>query len=127
MNLLNWFYENEAGFIFRHIARYTSLIIALFVMVHALFSSYDDYGGEISGILQNSYNAIPWVVLFFSYFIAWYWELIGGLLVMILGFAMLYFFNFNDPGLFSLATILSILNILLGIAFILSWYFNKEL
>jgi len=123
---MEWIKDADAGAIFRNSARYTSLILALCVIVYALFSGYDDFGGDISGILNNSLNALPWVILFLSFFIAWHWELAGGVIVIILGISMLYFFNYRETDFFSVATLLALLNILLGIVFVLSWYYNKD-
>jgi|GEM_PF-527574 len=112
--------------IFRLIARYPLLILGILVFLFALLSGSEGYGGGIAGIIKNSPNAIPWLILLVLVFIAWKWELIGGILVTVLGIALLYFFNFTGPGFSLFPFILTIMITILGSFFILSWLFRRD-
>ena len=108
--------------ILRNIARYVLLILGTLVFIFALFSG----SGGIKGIIQNSPNALPWLILLILVFVAWKWELIGGLIITLIGLVMLYFFNFHGPNFFLATLILTLIIIILGSFFILSWYLRKD-
>jgi len=111
--------------VLRNIARYTLLIMGILVFIFALLSGAEGYGGGIDGIIKNSPNALPWLFLLLIIYIAWKWELIGGLLIVLSGFATMYFFVFGQN--FFLSTfILSLLIIILGGFFISSWYLRRK-
>ena len=112
--------------ILRNIARYSLLFIGILVFIFALLSGSEDYGGGLVGILNNSPNALPWLLLLALVYVAWKWELIGGIIVTALGFVMLYFFNFSCPNFFLTTFILTLLIIALGSCFIVSWYLRKN-
>lgn len=108
------------------IARYTLLVISIVVISFALISGSEDYGGGIQGVLKNSPNAIPWVSLLILVFIAWKWQLVGGILVTTLGLFLFYFFNFNSPNFFISTFILTLVIPILGFLFLLSWYLKRD-
>ena len=112
--------------ILRNIARYSLLVIGIMVFIFALLSGAEDYGGGLMGIIKNSLNALPWLLLLILIYVAWKWELIGGIIITILGFIMLYFFNFRGPNFFLITFILCLLIIALGACFIVSWYLRKD-
>lgn len=107
--------------ILRDIARYGLLVISLTVMVFALLS-----GSEDGGILRNSPNALPWFVLFMATLYAWKQETFGGSVILILGFAMLYYFNFSGKNFFLSTFILCLLIIILGFFLVVSGYVRKK-
>ncbi len=53
------------------------LVVAAFWFVFALLSGSEEYGGGIIGIMKNSPNAIPWLILFGAVYCAWRWRLVG--------------------------------------------------
>ena len=108
---------------FRNTARYVLLTLGIPVFIFALLSG----SGGISGIIQNSPNAIPWLLLLVLVFIAWRWELIGGVIITLLGLIMVYFFNFRSPNFFLVTFILTLLITLFGSFFLLSWYLRKNI
>jgi hypothetical protein len=112
--------------ILRNIARYTLLVLGVLVFIFALFSGSEDYGGGIRGIIQNSPNALPWLILLILIFIAWKWELVGGIIITLLGIAMLFFFVLLGNNFFLITFILTLLIIMLGSFFIISWYLRKD-
>ena len=118
--------ELELADILRNIARYTSLAIGIIVIVYALFTKYDDYGEGISGIINNSTNLLPWTMLLVSIYIAWNWEILGGVIISLFGIAMLYFFNFKAAIFFSIGSVLAVFVVLLGFSFVFSGYLRKN-
>lgn len=113
--------------ILRNIARYTLLVLGILVFIFALLSGSEDYGSGVSGIIKNSPNALPWLILLVLIFTAWKWELVGGIIITVLGIAMLYFFNFRGPNFFLVTFILTLLIVILGSFFIISWYLTKSI
>lgn len=109
----------------RGIAKYTLLVVFSLTFVFALLSGSGDYGGGIKGIIQNSTNSAPWLIFLVLLFVAWKWELIGGILITLLGFGALYFFCFPWKGLES-AFYLSLFIIIFGSLFIISWYLRRK-
>jgi len=108
----------------RNIARYFLLVIGLLVFTFALLSGSEGYGGGIMGIIKNSPNALPWLIFLIFVFIAWKWELVGGIIITIFGIAALIFFN-SGPNFFWAPNIIVFLFILFGSFFLLSWYLRK--
>ena len=111
--------------IFRNIARYSLLVIVILAGIFALLTEAKDYGSVLGGVLKNSPNALPWLLLFLVVFLAWKKELIGGILIVLLGISMLLFFVINSSNFMWFPFILSLLIIDLGTCFILSWHFRK--
>ncbi len=109
----------------RGIARYTLLVVFSLVFIFALLSGSGDYGGGIKGIIQNSPNSAPWLIFLVLLFIAWKWELIGGILITLLGFGAMYYFCIPWKG-FEFAFYLSLVIIVFGSFFIISWYLRKK-
>jgi hypothetical protein len=120
----NWI---KVANIFRFIARYPLLILGILVFLFALLSGSEGYGGGIMGIIKNSPNAIPWAILLLIVFVAWKWELIGGILIVVLGIAMFYFFNFRSPNFSLYPYFLTIIITILGSFFIISRLLRRNL
>jgi hypothetical protein len=112
--------------IFRNTARYTLLLIGILVFIFAVLSGAENFGGGLKGIIKNSANALPWLLLLVLIYVAWKWELIGGIIITISGFGMLYFFNFSGSNFFLITFILCLLIIALGSCFIFSWYLRRN-
>lgn len=111
--------------ILRNIARYTLLVIGGLVFVFALFSGAEEYGGGFQGVIKNSPNALPWAGLLLLVFVAWEWELVGGIIITALGFFMLAFFN-TGQNFFLFTFVLCLLIVALGLLFIISWFLRRR-
>ncbi|MBN1651260.1 MAG: hypothetical protein JW857_08025 [Bacteroidales bacterium] len=114
------------GMIFKNIARYTSLTLGILIFVFALLSGADDYAEGIEGIIQNIPNALPWLLFLLVVLVAWKWEVVGGIAIIILGLTFLYVFNFPAAHFFSTASIIAYLIIFIGACYILSWYYSQD-
>ena len=112
--------------IVRTIARYTLLVLSIIVFIFALISGSESYGGGIIGVMKNSPNTLPWLILLLFIYIAWKWELMGGIIITLLGIVMLYFFNVG-PNFWLTTFILTLLIVIMGLFLILSWYLRKDL
>ncbi len=110
----------------RNTARYVLLILGILVFIFALLSGSEGYGGGLGGIIRNSPNALPWLILLIMVFIAWKWELAGGIIISLLGLAMVYFVIFQANNFFLTTFILTLLIIILGSFFIISWCLRKD-
>ncbi len=108
----------------RYIARTILIIISVFWFLFALFSGAEEYGGGLKGILMNSPNALPWLSLLVFVFLAWKWELIGGILIVMLGGFTVYFFKAYES--LPVFIIISLPLIILGGFYIFSWYLAKN-
>ncbi|MEO1204712.1 MAG: hypothetical protein AAFV45_00115 [Pseudomonadota bacterium] len=97
----------------------TLLIVCTFWFVFALLSGAQDYGGGVSGLIQNSPNAIPWIGLYIVIIMGWKWPLTGGVLVVSLGLLSVVQFDTYKHGLTFL--LISLPLIALGLSLILVW------
>lgn len=111
---------------FRFIARYSLLVLSVAVFVAALIFGSAEYGGGIIGIVKNSPNALPWALLLVVLFIAWKKEKIGGIMITLLGVALVYFFNFSGPNFWWSTFVLTLLIPIFGSFFLISWYLRKD-
>lgn len=108
----------------RTAARVVLLIYACFWFIFALFSGSEQMGGGMMGVIKNSPNALPWLLLFGLVWLTWKKELIGGILIALMGIFTVFFFKtLQDPIVF---LIVSLSLILLGATFIFCQKYNQK-
>ena len=112
--------------ILRNIARYVLLTLGILVFLFALVSGSEQYGGGLQGILKNSPNALPWVILLAAVYIAWKRELAGGIIITLAGVGMLILFILKANNFYWPVLLLVLLIMVLGVFFILSWRLRRE-
>ena len=95
------------------------LLITTLVFVFALLSGSEGYGEGFMGIVKNSPNALPWVLLFSFNYLVWKKELYGGIILVIFGLFITWLFNFRGPNFWWTTFALTSLIPLLGVIFIL--------
>ncbi len=117
---------NKTAIYLRNVARYVLLAIGVLTFIFALLSGSEEYGGGLKGIVYNSPNALPWLVLLILVFVAWKWELIGGILITLLGIFFLFFFVLSGSNFFFVTLIITLIPIIFGSFFIISWYLTKN-
>lgn len=109
----------------RYVARTVLVLVAGFWFVFALLSGAEGFGGGLKGILINSFNALPWLLLFVFVWIVWKFELLGGILITLFGIITIFFFKtYQDVIVFLMV---SLPLILLGGCFIGSWVLRKRM
>lgn len=111
---------------FRNISRYALLILTVLALIFALLSGAGLNGGGVYGIVRNSPNALPWLILLAMIYIAWKWELIGGIIISLTGIFMMYFFHVFSSKFHIAALILTLMIFLLGTFFMMSWYLRRD-
>lgn len=107
---------------YRNIARYSILVIASILFVFSLLSGSESYNGTLKGVLSNSMNTLPWLILFILLFVAWKRELLGGVLIVLFGLWAICFFNFQGANFWWSIFFITLIIPILGSFFILSWY-----
>ena len=65
----------------RRVARTALLIVTIFWIVFGIFSAMQSEGG-INAIFDDFMNILPWIAIIILWFVAWRWEIIGGLLII---------------------------------------------
>ena len=105
-------------------ARTILLVVSIFWFVFALLSGAEEYGGGLKGILINSPNVLPWLLLFLLVYISWKKELIGGSLITLMGFLTIAFFK--TYRYFIIFMLVSLPLIVLGGFLIISYYLDKN-
>lgn len=114
--------------IFRSIGRFGILVLGFTMVSIAIFSGALRSGITIANILSHLPDALPWLLLLFTLLLAWEYELVGGLIIAILGFAGLYYFSAGNQAvvvnIFSEVMLMWAI-IILGITFILSWVLRQ--
>jgi hypothetical protein len=66
------------------------LVIALFWLIFSLMSGFETSGG-----FNNLPNALPWLVLLIGVIIAFRWEIVGSVLVIMYAIFAMIFFGFG--------------------------------
>lgn len=97
------------------------LIFGILIFMFALVSGSETFGGGFYGIIRNSPNAIPWAALLILVWVAYRWKLIGGILITLLGFGLLYLFRIFTSEFVTVTFIIALFPVLLGSMLILSW------
>jgi hypothetical protein len=103
------------------------LLITALVFVFALLSGSEGYGGGFMGIVKNSPNALPWLLLFGLNYLVWKKELYGGIILVIFGLFITWLFNFRGPNFWWTTFALTSLITLSGIIFILLGLQKKKI
>lgn len=110
--------------IFRSIGRFGILVLGFTMVSIAIFSGALRSGITIANILSHLPDALPWLLLLFTLLLAWEYELVGGIIITILGLGGLYYFSAGNQtvvvNIFSEAMLMWAV-IIFGISFILSW------
>ncbi len=106
----------------KSIAWIVLLLLGLLVFVFALLS-----GSEDIGLLKNSLNTLPWIALLLVTLYAWKKPVFGGLILILLGLAMVYFFNFSGKNFFLSTFILTLVIPLLGFVILFCGYYLNNL
>ena len=117
---------NVTAVILRNIARYTLLVFGVLIFIFALFSGAEEYGNGVKGVLKNSPNAIPWLILLVLVYVSWKWELVGGIIITLLGVVALGFFVIFSSNFMIPTLIISLIPIILGSFLIISWYLSRN-
>jgi len=102
------------------------LIFSVLVFIFSLLSGSEDYGGGFMGIVKNSPNSLPWLLLLVLVYITWKWKLIGGILLSLFGIGLLYFFGIPDHSFQTATLIIALLPVVFGLLLILSWGLEHE-
>ncbi len=105
---------------FQSIARYGILIIGFSMVSIAIFTGAINYGITIDNILRNLPDAIPWFLLLVTLFLAWDFELIGGLVMLILGLGGIFYMQASNDATMPQFTIMMAITIF-AVCFIISW------
>ncbi len=103
------------------------LVFSLLIFVFALLSGSESFGGGVPGIIKNSPNSLPWLVMLVLVFIAWRNPFFGGILITIAGAILTYYFNFRGGNFFLLTFIICLLILFLGLVIWMSESYLKAL
>ena len=114
----------KAAKFLRYASRTVLVIVSSFWFVFALLSGSGKYGGGIKGIMMNSPNALPWLLLGVLVYVAFKWELVGGLLVAGMGVFTVFFFNAYKSAFVFFS--ISVQLVVLGGLLLASWYLTKK-
>jgi hypothetical protein len=66
------------------------LAIAVFWLIFSLMSGFENSGG-----FNNLPNALPWLVLLIGVIVAFRWEIVGSVLIMLYAIFAMIFFGFG--------------------------------
>jgi len=76
----------------RRVARTALVVVTLFWIIFGIATGFQNEGGTGS-IFDNFMNIIPWLAIIILWFIAWRWEIIGGLLIIAFSIYMAFYLN----------------------------------
>ncbi|MFH0999515.1 MAG: hypothetical protein V1783_01620 [Bacteroidota bacterium] len=109
---------------FRGFARFGVLLIGMSMISVTIFTGALNYGITISSILINLPSSIPWWLLLFTLLIAWDFELIGGLAMLIVGIIGVMYVQASNNALI-IETAIVWLTVMFAIFFMLSWAIRR--
>ncbi len=66
----------------RRVARTALVVVTLFWIIFGIATGFNNEGG-FSSLFDSFKNILPWIAIIVLWFIAWRWEIIGGLLIII--------------------------------------------
>lgn len=69
------------------------VLLSSWILLFALVSGAEE--NSLKGVIQNSMNAWPWILLFFLNFLSWKKPLLAGVLITLFGLVSTYFFSFG--------------------------------
>lgn len=111
--------------IVRNIIRWVLLLFSVGMFLFALLSGAEGFGGGAMGIIRNSPNALPWLLLLVLVYIVWKSELVGGLLLLAFGIGAIFFFNLLTQGWLPFAVI-GLPPMVLGVLLLLVHFGDKQ-
>lgn len=110
--------------LFRSIARFTLLLLGMTMISIAIFTGALNYGITIENILRNLPDAVPWFLLLFSLYIAWESELVGGIIILLLGLGGIFYMQASNHSTLPQETIMWGV-VMSATFFILSWSLRR--
>lgn len=110
--------------LFRSIARFTLLLLGMTMVSISIFTGALNYGITIDNILRNLPDAIPWFLLLFSLYIAWESELVGGIILLLLGLGGIFYMQASNHSTLPQETIMWGI-VMSATLFILSWSLRR--
>lgn len=110
--------------LFRSIARFTLLLLGMTMVSIAIFTGALNYGITIENILRNLPDAVPWFLLLFSLYIAWDSELVGGIIILLLGLGGIFYMQASNHSTLPQETIMWGI-VMSATLFILSWSLRR--
>ncbi|MCK4261744.1 hypothetical protein KAX00_01415 [bacterium] len=113
---------NRATKWMRYIARALALIWAVWWTFFALVSGA---GEGLRGLLANAPNALPELVFLVSVAIAWRWEAVGGIMLLLCALGTFFFFHIGRHLFMHLTFVLP--PVVAGFLFLASWRKSRTL
>lgn len=96
-------------------------VFGILAFIFALVSGSKTYGGGFTGIVKNCPNALPYFLLLALIYFGWRWPLIGGILITLLGFGLLYLFGIFGENWNVFPFVAGMIPIVFGGLLIYSW------
>lgn len=100
------------------------LVFAILIFIFSLLSGAEQQGGGLLGVIKNSPNALPWLILLVVVYFAWKYEKFGGYFFLVAGILTIFAFDTWEDIIVFL--IVSFPLLLAGILFLVSYYFYGE-
>lgn len=91
------------------------LFLSIIILLFALVSGSEAYGGGMEGIWANKMNSLPWIGLLALVLIAYRNKILGGILLTFFGGFLVYFFNFTGQNFFLSTFVMCMIVLLLGL------------
>ena len=117
---------NDTGKVTTKWMRYIAVGLALIWAVCWTFFGLVSGAGEgLKGVLTNIPNTLPGLVFLVSTAIAWRWEAIGGVALLMCGLFALFFFHIGKNPFLLLTMVLPPL--VAGFLFLVSWWKSRNI
>ncbi len=117
----------------KRISRVARVLALVWACWWTFFMLASGAGGGFKGVLTNAPNALPGLVFLISVAIAWKWEAVGGIVLMVESLLILIVYPLFVRGELPLSGIifvmltLGLLPLVAGILFLVSWQRTRRL
>lgn len=107
------------------VAQVLLLVLSLFWFAFSLMSGAEEYGGGFRGILKNSPNAIPWLLLLVLNYFIYKFNLLGGILIFAFSWFCFFMFDVYDPEQIFVLLVIFLPLLLISLIFIGNGILNR--
>jgi len=81
----------------RRVARTALVVVTLFWIIFGIITNAQSEGG-LSSIFDSFMSILPWLAIIVLWFVAWRWEIIGGLLTIAFSIYMAFYLGVFEGG-----------------------------
>ena len=111
---------------FRIIARSLILIMGLIIFSFAFISGIDEMRRGIDDMIMSSPYFLSWLILLTILFVAWVWELAGGIIILVMSLYSFYFFILHESAYGFFLIMITVASLILSVCLLSCWFLDRK-